>query len=423
MIRKSLISFLIIAAAAYAHAQTPTVSVRPSALGGDVVSITAEGLVLRTKEGEVKVEFTEETDFKRVPPENPTLKAAVASSRDEIEAGDKLLVTGILSDDKKSIPARAVYLMSKSDIARKLQKESQEWATRGISGRVASISVQTGQITVEVRGLAATSRVVITAKPEATFLRYAPDSVQFSEAVPSKLTDLAAGDMLRALGDKSADGLSFAAEQIITGAFRTIAGTVKSIDTEKEEVVITDLQSKQELTISLAKATVRKKFPPEMAMLMARSPGGGPGGQGGGRPQGLGQRPQGQANPQARPQGQGNEQQRPQAQTGQTPGGQFGGGQGRGGFGGQRGAGIDEILDRFPDISAADLKVGDMIAVSSTRTAESRINAIKLLAGIEPFIRAAQASGQGFRGGRGGRGGQDAGGDFSIPGLEGFDFP
>lgn len=419
MFRNTLILFVIVAvgAVAYSGAQTPGAAVRPSALSGDVVLVSAESLVLRTKDGDVTVEFTAKTDFKRVPPENPTLAAAVAASRDDIGEGDKLLVTGILSEDRKSIPARAVYLMSKLDIARKLQKESREWATRGISGRVASVNVQTGQITVDVRGLIGTTSVVITPKPDVSFLRYAPDSIQYSEAVPSKLTDLAAGDMLRALGDKSADGLSFAAEEIITGAFHTIAGKVKSVDVEKGDVVITDLQTKTEFTISMAKATVKKKFPPEMAMQMVRFPGGAgaPGSPGGGPPQGFG-RPQGQGNPQARPQGQGQggEQRRPgQGQFGQ------GGGQGRGGFGGQRGGGIDEMLERFPDISASDLKAGDVIAVSCTRKPGTHINAIKVLAGIEPFIQAAQASGPGGRGGRGGQGV----GDFSIPGLEGFDFP
>jgi hypothetical protein len=59
-----------------------------------------------------------------------------------------------------------------------------------------------------------------------------------------------------------------------------------------------------------------------------------------------------------------------------------------------------------------------MIAVSSTKNGSlDKISAIKLLAGVEPFIRAAQASGEFQRG----RGGQQ--GSFNIPGLDGFDFP
>jgi len=76
------------------------------------------------------------------------------------------------------------------------------------------------------------------------------------------------------------------------------------------------------------------------------------------------------------------------------------------------------MLDRFPTITPADLKPGDMIAVSSSKNDNTdHITAIKLLAGVEPFLRAAQA-----QGGRQGRGNQGQG-DFNIPGLDGFSLP
>ncbi|MBA2735627.1 MAG: hypothetical protein H0U50_02450, partial [Pyrinomonadaceae bacterium] len=111
-------------------------------------------------------------------------------------------------------------------------------------------------------------------------------------------------------------------------------------------------------------------------------------------------------------------------QAGNPQSGQNQGGQGRGGFGGgMRGGGqggIDDMLERFPNITVAELKPGDMIAVSSTKTADAnRITAIKLLAGVEPFLRMAQASGAGS-GGQRRQGGQ---GSFNIPGLDGVDFP
>ncbi|MBK9154085.1 MAG: hypothetical protein IPM25_07695 [Chloracidobacterium sp.] len=75
------------------------------------------------------------------------------------------------------------------------------------------------------------------------------------------------------------------------------------------------------------------------------------------------------------------------------------------------------MLDRFPTISGGDLKVGEMIAVSSSKThAVDRINAIKLLAGVEPFIRAAQMSAAMQRG-------RQTTQSLSIPGLDGFDMP
>ncbi len=87
----------------------------------------------------------------------------------------------------------------------------------------------------------------------------------------------------------------------------------------------------------------------------------------------------------------------------------------RGGGGGN----IDDMLERFPNITVENLKVGEMIAVSSTKSVnQERITAIKLLSGVEPFLKMQQASGQ--TQGRGRRS-QDTG--FSIPGLEGGGAP
>jgi ribosomal protein L24 len=368
-----------------AIAQTPSTAPKNSVVTGDVVSIDPANVVLKTAEGDLNVSLTDKTEYKRVPPENPVLKAAVPAAFADIGVGDKLLVTGMMSADKKSLPAKSVYLMTKSDIAGRHQKDKERWATRGISGRITAVNQDTKQITVEVRGLGAATSIVLTPKEEAKFRRYAPNSITYSEAVVSKISDISAGDMIRAVGDRSADGASFAAEEIVTGAFQTHAGTVKSVDAAKNEVVITELQSKKDVTVSLASTSILKKFPEQMAQMMAaRQAGGGAGGPGG---QGGGQ------------------MQRP-----------AGGGQGGpGGPGGGVRGGIDDMLERFPSITAADLKVGEMIAISSSKTATlDRITAIKLLAGVEPFVRAAQmtAAAQGR--------GQSSP-SLSIPGLDGFD--
>jgi hypothetical protein len=388
--------FIIISLFTAAAVGAQTTSVKPSALTGDVTSISASTIVLQTKDGAVNVELQPTTEFKRVPPENPSLKTAVASSASEIGEGDKLLVTGILSDDKKTLPARAVYLMSQSDISKKRVADAQKWAARGLSGRVASVNAETGQMMVEVRGLMGTQSVTVTPRSNAKFLRYKQDSIRYDEAVQSRLGDIAVGDMVRALGERSGDGLSFTAEEIVTGAFRTIAGTVKSIDVASNTIVLTDLQSSKDVTVAIGAGSALKKFPEEMAQRMAQA--------GGGQPGAAGQ--PGQAG------------QRPQAPAGGPPAGGVPG-QGRGGMGGGARGGIDDMFERFDAITIGDLKPGDMIAVSSTRNGvEDRVTAIKLLAGVEPFIRAAQA--QQNNGGRG-RTGQSGG--FTIPGLDGLDFP
>ena len=376
----------VISVAVFAAAQTPTGVVKNTIISGDVVSVDSSKISLKTKDGDVNVALSDKTEFKKVPPENPVLKAAVAATISDIGEGDKLLVSGLLSDDKKALAAKSVYLMTKADLAQRPAKDLERWTTRGVSGKIKTLNVDTKQITIEVSGLMGNRTVTITPKSDVTFKRYAPNSVKYSEAVASSYGEIGVGDVLRAVGDKSADGASFAAEEILTGAFQTNAGTVKSVDVAKNEVVITELQSKKDVTVSLGQASLLKKFPEQMAQMLAmRQAGGGMGGPGGG----------------------------------QMPG-RMGGGQGNGGAGGpggpgggQRGGSIDEMLERFPNITAADLKAGDVIAVSSTKTgALDRITAIKLLAGVEPFLRAAQAANGGQR-----QGTQS----LSIPGLDGFD--
>jgi len=386
-----------------AFAVSAQADVKASLVPGDVVSLTEKQIVIKTKDGQLSVELTPKTEIKRVSPERPSIAAAVPAALGDIVTGDKVIVSGVFGEDKTKLPARTVYLMSKSDIAQRNAKDAEKWA-RGISGKVAHVNPQTGQISVESRSMMGSSTIVVTPKEGAMFKRYAPNSVKYSEAVDSSVGAIQAGDMLRAAGDKSADGLSFSAEEIVTGAFQTIAGTVKSVDAEKNEVVITNLQTKKDVTVALATASVMKKFPEEFAQRMVQFQGaGGPGGTPGARPGGA---------PRAGGQ--------PVQVGGTTPGGggqgQPGGGQVRMFPGGARGGGIDEMLERFPTISAADLKAGDMIAVSSTKNGSvDKISAIKLLAGVEPFVRAAQVSGQQ------GRGGQQ--GSLNIPGLDGFDFP
>jgi ribosomal protein L24 len=395
---------LIVAAGAFAQAPSADVGISVNFAGGEVASVSEAKITIQTRDGSIDAVLSAATSFKKIPPENPSIKNAVAASISDISAGDKVLITGLVAADKKTMPAKTVYLMTKADISQRHAKEAEQWKTRGITGKVAAVNPQTNQITVEVRGLmGATTSVALSPKDKAQFRRYAENSVKFSEAKESSIGEIKAGDMLRALGDKSMDGTTFAAEEVVTGAFQTVAGTVKSIDAAKNEVVITDLQTKKDVTVAVSDSTTLKKFPEDMAQRMAGMGGGAPG-----QGQATGPRPPG-AGP------------APAAQGGQTPaaGGPTAPGAGRA-PGGARPGGIDDMLERFPNITVADLKAGDMIAVSSTRTANAeRITAIKLLSGVEPFIRMAQMS----SGGGQQRGGQGVNGNFNIPGLDGFGGP
>ncbi len=381
-------------------AQTNTdIGIKPNFAGGEVTSVGDGKIVLQTKDGAIEIALSDKTDYKRVPPETPTLKAAVASNLSDIAVGDKLLVTGLVSADKKTIPAKAIYLITKADISQKQTKEQDEWRTRGIVGRVTAFNPQTNVLTVSVRGFAGEKIVSVTPNKNAQFYRYAPDSVKFSEAKKGVVSDIEIGDAIRALGDKNADGSAITAEKIISGAFKTVGGTITAINAEKNEITINDFQTKKPVTIVVSDSSVLKQFPAEAAQRMAQFQGGA--GQGGFRPptQGGNGQPPRQSPP-------------TQGQTTPNTMGQGGGMRG--------GGGIDEMIERFPAVKITDLKVGEMIAVSSTKSADpSRIKAIKLLSGVEPFIRMQQTSGGGQGGGRG----QGGNSGFTIPGLDGFGAP
>lgn len=374
-------------------------AVKPSYLMGDVASISASKIVLQTKDGAVDVVLSEKTEYKRVSAEKPSLQTAVSSNFSDISTGDKIVVSGILAGDKKSIPARTVFLMTKSDIAQKQIKDQEQWKTRGMSGKVVAVNPQTKEITVSTRGLTGETKTILTPKDNAKFRRYAQDSVSYAEAKTSSLEEIKVDDFIRALGDRSADGANFQAEEIISGAFQTIGGTITSIDPAKNEITINNIQTKKDVTVVVGQNSVLKQFPAEMAQRFAAMQSGGGGMQ---PPSGM-RPPQGNTagglpNP---PNGQ-------TAPNGMRPGG-----------GGMRGGGgIDDMLERFPTITVTDLKVGDMIAFSSTRSANAdRVTAIKLLSGVEPFLKAPQQA----SGNNSGRRGADSG--FSIPGLDGAGFP
>jgi hypothetical protein len=377
-------------------------AVKPSAISGEVGSIDAGKIILKTKDGEIEAVLSDKTQYFRIPPENPVLKAAVASTVSEIGVGDKLLVTGILADDKKSIPAKSVYLMSKSDLAQRQAKDKEEWRTRGIIGKVVNFNPQTSVITVTTRSFAGEKTIAVKPKDTAEFYRYAPDSIEFSKATKSKISDIEPNDEIRVLGDKNADGTEMQAERIVTGGFKTNGGTIKAIDVEKNEIIITDFQTKKDVAITVSDFSILKQFPAEMANMMAMRQAGG--GQGGMRPPTQGG---GQTTPQPTPQ--------PNPQT--TPG-QMPNGMGQGGFraGGGGGGGIDD--SRFQNIKISDLKVGEMIGVLSSKNPDpARIRAIKLFSGVEPFVKMAQMA-AGAGGGGGNRGG--GGASLNIPGLDGF---
>jgi len=258
---------------------------------------------------------------------------------------------------------------------------------------VKSVDVGSGVIVLTSGSGANAKTITVNTTKTTSLKRYATASVSYDAAQPAPIDSIHTGDQLRARGAKNADGTAIAAEEIVSGTFRNISGTIASLDTTSSTLVVKDLTTKKQFTIHITPDAQMRRLPDRMAaMLAARLKGtsGNAGGTGfgGSAPSASGAGPtqrsgQGQYGGGGQPGGQGGGQW--SGQGGAQPGGP--------GSGGPGGAGGDpqQMLNRAPVIQIADLKKGDAImVVSSDGTTD--VTAITLLAGVEPLLEAPAAS-------------------------------
>jgi hypothetical protein len=361
-----LVSLLIAMSVAFAQAPPALKSVI-----GEVTAIDGASKQIKLK-GDDGVAYTvtlsDTTSFLRIPPGEKDVKKAAKIAFSDVAVGDRALARGPLEDATKTVPARTVIIMTKADLAQKHQHDQAEWQTRGVVGAVSALNAANKEVTITTRGR--DPKTIVIDASAADFRRYAPDSVKFADAKPSSFADLQPGDTLRALGDKNDDGTRLKAEEVVSGAFVTLAGTVETVDQAANTVQLTNLQTKKPVVVHINQGTLLRRLDPTMAAMLARrlrpdaSASGGPG---------AGARPQ--SAPPGSPQG------APPA----TPGG-------GGGFRGAAGPNGDlqQILERMPPLALSELKKGDAVIVSSSKGPDdSSVTAFAFVAGVEPFLAAA----------------------------------
>ena len=209
---------------------------------GAVKAVSANGLTITTDAGlELDIEVPAGAKIVRLAPGQKDLKAATPTELSDVQPGDRVLARGTTAADGKSITASSLIVMKQSDIAQKQQQERADWQRRGIGGLVTAVDPAAD--TVTITSSPGKSTVVHVAK-NTVIRRYAPDSVQFDDAKIATLDQVKVGDQLRARGEKSADGSDLQAEEIVSGTFRNIAGTVISTDAANNTVTLKDLATK-----------------------------------------------------------------------------------------------------------------------------------------------------------------------------------
>ena len=374
-------------ASTFAQAPAPP----PASVLGQVESVDAAARTLKMKVEDgasVTVALAEKGTVMKVAPGEKSLLNAVPIAFDAIAGGDRVLVRGGARNEGRIEGALRIVVMAQTDLAARNESEQRAWRERGVVGTLISADPGNGEFIIQTTNratpaagaTAAPVTLVVDAK-KATLHRYADTSVKFDDAKPAGVADMAAADQVRVLGTKSEDGKRITAERVVFGSFKTLALAIEKIDAATGVLSVKDLQSNQKFTISLVAGASIRKIPAEMAAMFG---GGRPGG-GAGMGGGMGAAAPGGARPE------GARDQNPGAPPAMAMGM---GGRGPGRAGGRGGRGTEDIVDRMPAITLADLKKDDWIgAVVGKIDASGKAVAFNMLAGIEAFASRANRSG------------------------------
>ncbi len=304
------------------------------------------------------------------------LREATAIQLNTLQPGDRILVRGKPGEEAGTFVASTVVAMKKEDIAEKQAREREEWQKHGIGGLVKGVDAANDTITIS-RVTATGARDVLIHAPTGTVLRrYAPGSIKFDEARLAPLADIREGDQLRARGAHSADGSEFTADEVVSGSFRNIAGTILAVNAAAGTFTVSDLAAKKELELKVNADSKMRKLPQPMAQRIAM------------RLKGSGEESThgGERVPVS-----------PPAADSTSAGGQ--GTTGNGGMSGpprNGGTDLQQMLNRLPASPLSDFQKGDVVMiVASAGEGDGPSTVITLLAGVEPILQSstrAQAS-------------------------------
>lgn len=326
---------------------------------GVIKSIQGNTIILAPDAGgEVTVNVAADAKKVRVAPGEKDLKNATPIELADLHPGDRILVRGEQTADGKSFTAIGLIAMSQSDVAAQKQQEQTDWQKHGVGGLVTSVDASAATLSISMTSFAGSKTVVIHTKPGTILRRYAPGSIRFDDAKPAPIDRIQPGDQLRARGQISPDGTEFTADEIVSGTFRNIAGTVDAVDPSAKTITVQDLIAKNSVVVRVTDQSDLRNLPPEFAqriafrMRQAAVEGANNGAGGGNRPGGS------QGHP-----------------PGATGGGQMG---------------FQQILSRLPAAAIKDLKKGDAVMIVATEGGQSgEPDVITLLSGVDAILAAA----------------------------------
>jgi hypothetical protein len=345
------------------------------AASGKSITLTAEG------GNEINIVVQDGARLLRIEPGEKDLKNVAPLQLQDLQPGDRILVRGANAPDGKSLLAVSVIAMKKADLAEKQAHEREEWQKHGAGGLVTAIDPATGAVTISASAVGPNKSVTVNISKNTILRRYAPGSVKFDDATRAPFDQIKVGDQLRARGPRSPDGSELAADEVVSGSFRNIAGTISSIDPSAGTIAVSDLATNKPVVVHVNESSQLRKLPPAMAQrIAARLKGNSPDAQPTGVASGTPAAPAPAQNPPA------SAGQRPEGvqRQGGAPGGNQGGA-----------PDLQQAIGRMPAASLGDLQKGDAVMIVSTPGAsDGSVVAITLLAGVEPILQASPSGGQ-----------------------------
>ena len=265
-----------------AQAQTPAPAANaPVSQLGTVKTVSGDTLTLATDAG-VAVTVTVPTGAQilQLAVGSTDLKTAKPSQFSEIAVGDRVLATGKGGQSTTNFNALRIILIKSTAIAQMQAAQQADWKARGTGGIVSSVDTAKGTIVLQ----SGSKKLTVVTSPATKFRRFEGGSVKYEDSKPGTLAQVQPKDQLQVLGNKSADGLTITAEEIMSGSFLNLSGLIASIDTANGKITFKDLATKKIMTVNVTANCDMHNIPLMTATMLAnRSKGGGAVGGRGGR--------------------------------------------------------------------------------------------------------------------------------------------
>ncbi|MGH9582156.1 MAG: DUF5666 domain-containing protein, partial [Bryobacteraceae bacterium] len=231
-------------------------------------------------------------------------------------------------------------------------------------GMVSAIDPAARTLTVNIRAPGVKKSVILTTTAATQFTRYSAENPK--TPAPAELSDIQTGDMVRVIGQRSADGSTIAARRIYL-APRQLPAVVVSVSGAGNTLTVKDLRNKRTIVVAVNSQTQVRKLPPQAAYMLAR-----------------------RLNPafrSARNGSNGEPAAHQSAITSRQP---------RSAAAAQGGAShgpgdLSRLIESAPEIPIGDLKPGDAVVVSGGPAAgdPSELLANTIVAGVEPIFESA----------------------------------